>query len=399
MLHQKKIILGVTSGIAAYKMPHLVRLLVKSGAEVRVVMTPGASDFVTPKTLSVVSRNEVWTDFFDANHQWHNHVHLARWADVMVVAPLTANTLAKMASGQCDNVLLAVYLSMKNKTIVAPAMDLEMYQHASVKSNLETIMKRGVSVMDAGTGELASGLHGQGRMAEPEEIVTALEAFFAAGLPLKGMRALVNSGPTHEAIDPVRFIGNASSGRMGVALAEELAARGAQVKLVAGPGSMLPSRRDILVYHVTSSDDMYSAMLRHSESRHIVVCAAAVADYKPEKASTKKLKKSSAKLTLDLVRTRDILAELGKQRTMKVLVGFALETENLVENATAKLKDKGADLIVANPANEPGAGVGAENNRITLIDRHNKISNFELMTKQEAAKAIVDAVCGLLSAP
>jgi phosphopantothenoylcysteine decarboxylase / phosphopantothenate---cysteine ligase len=396
MLTGKKIILGITGGIAAYKCPHLVRLLVREGAEVRVVMTPAAEDFVTARTLGVVSRQPVWTSFFDADHKWNNHVHLAQWADLMLVAPLTANTLAKMASGQCDNVLLAVYLSLKAKCIVAPAMDLEMYQHASVKQNLERFHAHGGIIIPATSGELASGLYGEGRMAEPEVILEFLKEHFSGALTLKGVRALVNAGPTHEAIDPVRFIGNGSSGRMGVAIAEELAERGAKVTLVLGPGSVEPQRGGIAVHKVITSDQMYSKMLQQVQDKDVVICSAAVADYKPAKTSERKIKKKSDAMSLDLVKTKDVLAELGSSRGMKVLVGFALETEDLIENATAKLKSKHLDLVVANPAAEPGSGIGAGKNRITLIDKHNKIANFELMSKRDAAKAIVDAVTDLL---
>jgi phosphopantothenoylcysteine decarboxylase / phosphopantothenate---cysteine ligase len=396
VLTGKKIILGISGGIAAYKCPQLVRLLLKEGAEVRVIMTPGASDFVTPQTLGVVSRHEVLTDFFDANHNWNNHVKLAEWADLLLVAPLTANTLAKMASGLCDNLLLAVYMSMRNKTIVAPAMDLEMYRHRTVTENLSKLGLAGNLVVPPGTGELASGLSGEGRMAEPEEIVGFLNEYLSASLPLKGRRALVNAGPTYEAIDPVRFIGNMSSGKMGIAIAEELALLGARVTLVLGPSSLSPAQ-PVSVVRVTSSDEMYSATLKHSESKDIIVCAAAVADYKPVEERRSKMKKTDEKLSLDLTRTKDILGALGANKRAGVLVGFALETENLIPNATEKLKKKNLDLIVANPANEAGSGIGADNNRISLIDRNNKTVNFELLSKREAAREICAAIIRLLN--
>ena len=390
MLYSKKIILGITGGIAAYKCAHLVRLLVKQGAEVKVILTPAATEFITPQTLSVLSKNEVIVDFFDSNFNWNNHVHLAEWADLLLIAPLTANTLAKMASGLCDNVLLATYLSAKCQCIVAPAMDLEMYKHPTVKQNLETLKDNGNLIIPAETGELASGLTGEGRMAEPESILIFINEYLKQNLPLANKTALVNAGPTYEAIDPVRFIGNRSSGKMGVAIAEELASRGADVTLVLGPSNEKIKYSSINVINVESSDEMFEAMISNYSNKNIVICSAAVADYKPASISTEKIKKKTENLNLELIKTKDILSELGKQKKAQLLVGFALETENLIEYATEKLKNKNLDLIIANSAIEKGAGFGSTTNKITIIDKHNKISNFELKSKTEVATDIVN---------
>jgi len=392
MLQHKKIILGITGGIAAYKCAHLVRLLVKQGGEVKVILTSSAAQFITPQTLSVLSKNEVLTDFFDKDFNWNNHVNLAEWADLMLIAPLTANTLAKMASGVCDNLLLATYLSARSKTIVAPAMDLDMYQHPSVKRNLETLRSYGNEIIPAENGELASGLVGEGRMAEPENIVRFLEDFFSKDLPLKGKSALVNAGPTYEAIDPVRFIGNRSSGKMGAAIAEILARYGATVTLVLGPSQVILENKNIKVLHVESSDDMYRAMLSEFKGKDIVVCSAAVADYKAASVSTIKIKKKEENFKLDLVKTKDILSELGKQKTNQCLVGFALETNNVEDYALQKLKSKNLDFVVANSAVEEGSGFGVDTNKVTIIDKHNKITNFELKSKQDVAIDIVSYI-------
>lgn len=392
MLYQKKIILGITGGIAAYKCAHLVRLLVKEGAEVKVILTPAAAQFITPQTLSVLSKNEVLTDFFDSDFNWNNHVHLAEWADLMLIAPLTANSLAKMASGICDSLLLATYLSARSKTIVAPAMDLDMYQHPTVKKNLESLLSFGNLVIPAETGELASGLNGEGRMAEPENMVLFLKDFFSKDLPLSGKSALVNAGPTYESIDPVRFIGNRSSGKMGLALAEELSKKGARVTLVLGPSHLKINSGVIQVIYVESSDQMYDATLAHFKEKDIVICSAAVADYKPAKVSDQKIKKKEEELSLNLVKTKDILSELGKLKTNQCLVGFALETQNIEEYAMQKLQKKNLDLVVANSAVEAGSGFGVDTNKITIIDRHNKITKFELKTKQEVAADIVNYI-------
>lgn len=396
MLRHKKIVLGITGGIAAYKCTYLVRHLVKEGALVKVVMTPAATEFVSPKTLSVLSKNEVWVDFFDADHNWNNHVQLGEWADLLLIAPLTANTLAKMAGGLCDNLLLATYLSARSKTIVAPAMDLEMYQHPTVKKNLDTLAGIGNLVIPAVRGELASGLSGEGRMAEPEHIVEYLDRYFSEGLPLSGKKALVNAGPTYEAIDPVRFIGNRSSGKMGIAIAEVLAALGAEVTLVLGPSHETVHTASIILKRVESSTQMYDATVADFENMDIVVCSAAVADYKPARVSDSKIKKKDEDLKLELVRTRDILGELGRRKQGQCLVGFALETDRVLEYAGEKLKHKNLDMIVANSASEPGSGFSVDTNKITILDKHNKIIKFELKPKPEAAADIVNHIISLL---
>lgn len=392
MLNNKKILLGITGGIAAYKCAHLVRLLVKQGAEVKVILSPAAAQFITPQTLSVLSKNTVITNFFDENSNWNNHVKLAHWADVFLIAPLTANTLAKMANGLCDSVLLATYLSSKTKTIVAPAMDLEMYQHPTTIQNLQKITSFGNLIIPAETGELASGLVGEGRMAEPENIIVFLTNFFSKNLPLYGKKALVNAGPTYEAIDPVRFIGNRSSGKMGIAIATKLCQLGADVTLVLGPSTQEIENKNIHLIKVQSADEMYNACLQNYNLQNIVICSAAVADYKLKAISTQKIKKTDETLTLNLIKTKDILGELGKQKTTQCLVGFALETQNLIEYATNKLKNKNLDIIVANAVSAENNVFGSDSNKITIIDKHNKITNFELDTKHNIAINIVNYI-------
>ncbi len=397
MPNNKKILLGITGGIAAYKCAHLVRLLVKQNAEVKVILTKAASEFITPQTLSVLSKNMVITDFFDSNNNWNNHVKLAEWADVFLIAPLTTNTLSKMANGLCDNVLLATYLSSKNKTIVAPAMDLEMYQHTTTKQNLEKIVSFGNLIIPPETGELASGLVGEGRMAEPENILLFLKHFFLKNLPLNGKKALVNAGPTYEAIDPVRFIGNRSSGKMGIAIAETLSKMGAEVTLVLGPSSEEVNDTAINLIKVESAEEMLNACLKNFEHQQIVICSAAVADYKPEKVSQLKIKKKDDKLSLNFIKTTDILAELGKLKTTQYLIGFALETENLLEYANQKLKNKNLDIIIANLTSDENKVFGSDKNKITIIDKHNKITNFELTTKHIASINIVNYILDFIS--
>lgn len=389
ILHNKHILLGVTGGIAAYKCASLVRLLIKEGAQVKVVMTKSAEDFVTAKTLSVLSKNEVVTDFFDNNNNWNNHVHLAEWADAMIIAPLTANTLSKMANGLCDNMVMACYLSTKSKVFIAPAMDLDMYQHPTTKENLNTLTKNGNSIIPAESGELASGLIGEGRMAEPEHIVEFIKKELSINLPLAGKKILVNAGPTYEAIDPVRFIGNRSSGKMGIAIADEFAKLGADVTLVLGPSHHKPSQHQINVIPVESAQDMLQQCQNIFKNVDIAVLSAAVADYKPKTVAISKIKKKDTDLRLELTKTADVLETLGKQKKQQVLVGFALETDNLIEYAKEKITKKNLDFIVANSATEPGAGFGVDTNKITIIDKHNKVSNFKLKSKQDVAKDIV----------
>lgn len=395
MLQAKKILLGITGGIAAYKCAHLVRLFVKEGAEVRVVMSKSALEFVTPQTLSVLSKNEVTCDFFDANHNWNNHVHLAEWADVFLIAPLTANTLAKMANGICDNILLATYLSAKAKTIVAPAMDLDMYRHPTTKANLQKLESYGNLIIPAENGELASGLIGEGRMAEPENILAFLKDFFSESLPLKNKKVLINAGPTYEAIDPVRFIGNRSSGKMGIALAESFYKAGAEVTLVLGPTHLRPLSPCKLI-SVESAQEMFDVCTQEYEKCDIAVCSAAVADYKPSNPSAGKIKKTDDTFQLNLIKTKDILKTLGEHKKHQCLIGFALETSNVEEYAKLKIKTKNLDFIVANEAGK-NTGFGSDTNKVTIIDKHNKITNFELKSKAETADDIVNYTLSYLN--
>lgn len=394
MLQGKRIVLGVTGSIAAYKSAVLIRLLIKAGAEVKVVMTPSARDFITPLTLATVSKNPVVSDFQkDESGQWNNHVELGLWAEVFVVAPASANTIAKMANGICDNLLLATYLSARCPVVLAPAMDLDMLQHPSTKSNLEKVRSFGNHIIEPVYGELASGLTGTGRMAEPEEIVSWLDSFYGSKKKLTGKTAIVTAGPTYEAIDPVRFIGNHSSGKMGFAVAEALASEGATVHLVTGPTHQHTTHAGITVKKVTSAEEMFQAVSRVFEQSDIAVLAAAVADYKPVAKADQKIKKKDVTLTLELTKTHDIAASLGKQkRNGQVIVGFALETENEQANAVKKLESKNFDLIVLNSLNDPGAGFGHDTNKITLIDRQHQVMEFETKDKHVVARDIVSAI-------
>lgn len=394
MLRGKKIILGVTGSIAAYKAALLVRLLVKAGAEVRVIMTPSAHDFITPLTLSTLSKNAVLTDFVrDSHGQWNNHVELGLWADAFVLAPASANTLGKMAHGMCDNLLLAVYLSARCPVFLSPAMDLDMLQHPSVKANLRTLHGYGNTLIEPGYGELASGLTGQGRMAEPEEILRVLENHFGNGHRLKGKKILVTAGPTYEPIDPVRFIGNHSSGKMGFAIAEVLASEGAKVDLVSGPTQQQATNPAIRVRRVTSAEDMFNECSALFNSADITVLAAAVADYRPKTVAGQKMKKNGESLSLDLTRTIDIAASLGKlKQSNQMIVGFALETEDETQNAIKKLENKNFDLIVLNSLNDKGAGFGFDTNKVTIINRKQELKEFVLKDKTEVARDIVNAI-------
>ena len=389
ILKNKHILLGITGGIAAYKCAHLVRLLIKEGAVVKVVMTKSSEEFVTAKTLSVLSKNEVVSDFFDNNQNWNNHVALAEWADMMLIAPLTANTLGKFAAGICDNIVIACYLSARSKVFVAPAMDLDMYQHPTTKKNIKTLVNNGNIIIPAESGELASGLVGEGRMAEPENIIDFIKKEIKQNLPLSGKKVLVNAGPTYEAIDPVRFIGNRSSGKMGVAIADEFAKMGADVTLVLGPSHQVPSERSVTVIKIESAEEMFTECQAVFNNVDIAVLSAAVADYKTKTIADSKIKKKDAELSLELIKTTDILETLGKQKKHQLLIGFALETNNLIEYAKEKIKKKNLDFIVANSATEFGVGFGVDTNKVTIIDKHNKLYNFELKSKQAVAKDIV----------
>lgn len=394
MLHGKKILVGVTGSIAAYKSAFLVRLLVKAGAEVKVVMTPAAQEFITPLTLSTLSKNPALSEFVrNSSGEWNNHVELGLWADALIIAPASANTIGKMAHGICDNLLLAVYLSARCPVMVAPAMDLDMLQHPSTKENLTALNRFGNHIIEPNHGELASGLVGTGRMAEPEEILEYLVQFFKKNAPLNGKTALVTAGPTHEAIDPVRFIGNHSSGKMGYAIAEELANQGATVHLVSGPTALHTIHPNIRVRNVMSAEEMYLACQEVFPKTDIAVLAAAVADYKPLVRADQKIKKKDETLSLELTKTHDIAASLGKQKVNgQFIVGFALETENERANAQSKLESKNFDLIVLNSLNDEGAGFGHDTNKITIIDRHKHAAQYDLKSKKELAKDIVRAI-------
>ncbi len=393
----KHILLGVCGSIAAYKAALLARLLVKAGATVQVVMTPDATHFITPLTLSTLSGNPVLVDYFNASTgEWNNHVHLALTADAILIAPASANTLAKFANGLCDNLLCAVYLSAKCPVFVAPAMDSDMWAHGSTQSNIARLQSFGNLVIPPGNGELASGLSGEGRLAEPEEILSFLEAHFGNTLPLAGKKALVTAGPTHEAIDPVRFIGNHSSGKMGYALASQLAQLGAEVTLISGPTNLTAPAGTALVT-VTSAAQMLDACLVHFAQSDITIMSAAVADYTPKEVSNKKIKKQPGDLRIELVKTTDILAELGKQKQQgQLLVGFALETHDERTNATAKLHQKNLDFIVLNSMQDQGAGFAGDSNKVTIIDRNGRETAFDLKPKTAVAQDICARIIQLV---
>jgi phosphopantothenoylcysteine decarboxylase/phosphopantothenate--cysteine ligase len=396
MFQGKKILLGVTGSIAAYKSILLVRLLVKAGAAVKVVMTPAARDFVTPLTLSTLSKNPVVSDLF-TNESWSNHVELGRWADVMIIAPLSCNTLAKMANGLCDNMLLATYLSATCPVVVAPAMDEDMWHHPTTKANLQKLESFGNRVIPVEKGELASGLYGDGRMAAPETIMQFVADHFFLTKDLAGKKALVTAGPTYEPIDPVRFIGNHSSGKMGIAIAEELARRGAEVHLVLGPSSIKPALPGIYLHKVQTADQMFQVCMQEFPAADIAVMAAAVADYTPVETATEKIKKQSDNLTIALTKTKDILKSLGeKKRADQLLVGFALETTNERAYALGKLASKNADMVVLNSLNDEGAGFGHDTNKITIFEKNGNEIPFGRKSKQQVAKDIVDRIAASL---
>ena len=392
MLTGKKIVLGITGSIAAYKSIFLLRQLVKSGAEVKIVLTPAARDFVSPLTLATLSKGPVLSELFEGEN-WSNHVMLGRWADLMLIAPASCNTLAKMAQGQCDNLLLATYLSATCPVWLAPAMDEDMWHHPATRRNLQMLEEAGNRIVPVGRGELASGLNGDGRMAEPEDLLQLIKEFFETGRPLLGKKALVTAGPTYEAIDPVRFIGNHSSGKMGVALARRLARMGAEVHLVLGPGAGTAAEPGLTIQRVTSAAEMYEACLAVYSQVEIAVMAAAVADYTPASKADQKIKKEGENLKIELTRTRDILKSLGEQKAAgQVLVGFALETENELFNAQSKLEKKNADMIVLNSLRDEGAGFGHDTNKVTLLHRDGSRQDFGMKSKDDVAKDIIDAL-------
>ena len=395
VLSGKKVLLGVTAGIAAYKAAFLVRGFIKAGAEVRVVMTPDAKEFVTPLTLSTLSKNPVLSSFTndeDENAVWNNHVELGLWADFFVIAPATANTLSKMASGASDNLLLATYLSAKCPVYFAPAMDLDMYRHPSTSQSFEKLISYGNIMIPATSGELASGLEGKGRMAEPEDIVAFIEEDIAGKLPLRGKKVLITAGPTYEAIDPVRFIGNHSSGKMGFAIAETAASLGASVVLVCGPTHLKLTHKSVERIDVTSAEEMFQVVKSQYPDTDIAIAAAAVADYRPSAVADQKIKKQAASLQINLEPTPDILKYMGEHNQNQFLVGFALETENEVENAKGKLSRKNLDLIVLNSLNDTGAGFKTETNKVTFITREGEVLPQELKAKEAVAQDLFQLI-------
>lgn len=390
----KKIIIGVSGSIAAYKAALLTRLLIKAGAEVRILMTPSAMTFITPLTLSTLSKNAVLSEV-SSESGWNNHVELGLWADALVIAPATANTLAKLASGICDTILAAVYLSARCPVFIAPAMDVDMWHHPATQENIRRLQAFGNRLIPVGVGELASGLTGEGRMAEPEEIVQQLETFFAPDTILAGKTVLLTAGPTFEPIDPVRFIGNRSSGKMGIALAEEATRRGAQVTLILGPTHLRAPEATFKVIRVETAQQMYDAALGHFESCDVAIFAAAVADFRPVSAASKKIKKQAGNqgLTLELTETPDIAAALGaRKRAGQIMVGFALETNDETQNAFSKLQRKRFDFIVLNSLNDAGAGFQHDTNKISILRQDNSVRDFELKPKLAVAADILDEV-------
>ena len=394
MLKGKKILIGITGGIAAYKIPFLVRLLIKEGAAVKVVMTTEACNFVTPLTLSALSQNPVSIEPFNqSDGTWHSHIELGSWADAFLLAPLTANTMAKMATGITDSLLLATYLAARCPVFFAPSMDVDMYHHKTTQQNISTLQSHGNLLIAPQAGELASGLTGMGRLEEPQQIVEILRNYFSKKLTLAGKHVLISSGPTIESIDPVRYISNHSTGRMGYALAVEAAMRGAQVTFISGPVNTYPDRHSIKVVKVTSAAEMHSALTGIFDQADITIMAAAIADYTPQNPAAEKLKKKEDVMTLNLVKTIDILSDLGKRKNQKqILVGFALETNNELPNASIKLKSKNLDFIILNSLKDEGSGFGFDTNKISIIDKDLNVSTFDLKTKSEVAADIFDHI-------
>ncbi len=401
MLKGKNILIGVTGGIAAYKTATIVRLLVKEGAEVKVIMTDHAKEFITPLTLATLSKNAILTEFFDPeNGDWNSHVDVGLWAHLFLIAPATANSIAKMANGVADNLLLTTYLSARCPVFIAPSMDMDMLNHPATIINIETLKAFGNSILEPTSGELASGLTGKGRMAEPEEIVKEIIDFFTkkkSYKPLKGKRLLINAGPTREPLDPVRYISNYSSGKMGIALAEAAAEYGALVELVLGPVNITPSNNSLKVINVTSAKSMADECISRFSTCDIAILSAAVADFTAEEVKSKKIKKDGKELVLKLKPTTDIAGALGKtKKKTQILVGFALETNHELENAKKKLLRKNLDIIVLNSLKDRGAGFGHDTNKITIIDRNNNIDKFELKSKEEAAKDILNKIVSMI---
>ena len=399
VLSGKKVLLGVTAGIAAYKTANLVRLFIKSGCQVKVVMTPAAKEFVTPLTLSTLSKNPVLSSFTtdEDDELWNNHVELGIWADLFLICPATANTMSKMSNGNCDNLLIATYLSAKCKVFFAPAMDLDMFKHKSTQLSISKLISYGNLLIPPVFGELASGLVGEGRMAEPQDIISFIERNLSIKLPLHGKTFLITAGPTFESIDPVRFIGNHSSGKMGFALAETAFKLGAKVILISGPTSQKLSTSSIKLTLITSSDEMYEKVTDKYDEVDVVIMSAAVSDFKPKTISNNKIKKSNKTLSIEVEKTKDILSYLGKNKKNQLLIGFALETDNEIENAKHKLNNKNLDLIVLNSLNDKGAGFGVDTNKITIISKENKILNFPLKDKKSVSLDIVNNIIELIN--
>ena len=394
ILRGKKILLGITGGIAAYKTPILVRLLKKAGSEIKVVLTENAKEFVTPLSLSTVSENPVLSKFKDDDENWNNHVELGLWCDLMLICPATANSLYKMANGNCDNLLIATYLSCKSKIFFAPAMDLDMYKHESTKQSIEKLISFGNILIPPDSGELASGLVGEGRLPEPKSIVDFLIAHYSKNLPLKNKKVLITAGPTLEPIDPVRFISNHSSGKMGYRLAEEAKRLGASVCLISGPSNETLTETSIDLVNVTTSDQMEKEVMNRYQNSDIVIMAAAISDYTPKSYSNKKIKKESESkvFTIDLKKTNDILYNLGKLKKDQLLIGFALENNNEIKNAKKKLKEKNLDIIVLNSLNDEGAAFGHDTNKVTIIDDNFKVNHYDLKPKRFVANDIFEYI-------
>ena len=394
ILRGKKILLGITGGIAAYKTPILVRLLKKAGAEIKVVLTENAKEFVTPLSLSTVSENPVLSKFKDDDENWNNHVELGLWCDLMLICPATANSLYKMANGNCDNLLIATYLSCKSKIFFAPAMDLDMYKHESTKQSIEKLISFGNILIPPDSGELASGLVGEGRLPEPKSIVDFLIAHYSKNLPLKNKKVLITAGPTLEPIDPVRFISNHSSGKMGYRLAEEAKRLGASVCLISGPSNETLTETSIDLVNVTTSDQMEKEVMNRYQNSDIVIMAAAISDYTPKSYSNKKIKKESESkvFTIDFKKTNDILFNLGKLKKKQLLIGFALENNNEIKNAKKKLKEKNLDIIVLNSLNDEGAAFGHDTNKVTIIDDNLKVNHYDLKPKRFVANDIFEYI-------